>query len=192
MPPKAKFTRDEVIEAAVNIVGRDGAQALTARALAEELKSSPRPIFTVFNGMEEVWREVVIAAKTIYTQYVDEGLKQQIAFRGVGESYIRFAKERPKLFALLFMTEQSGGPDSRGVLSLIDENHEKILQSIVDGYAVDGATATSLYVHMWTYTHGIAVLIATKVCSFTDEEITEKLTQVFKSLYICYRTGQIK
>ena len=33
MPPKAKFTRDEIIEAALNIVKTDGIEALTSRAL---------------------------------------------------------------------------------------------------------------------------------------------------------------
>ena len=54
MPPKAKFTKEEIINAAFEITRRDGFDALTARSLAAELGSSPRPIFTVFSGMEEV------------------------------------------------------------------------------------------------------------------------------------------
>lgn len=33
MPPKAKFSKKEIIEAAVDIVKAEGSQALTARAL---------------------------------------------------------------------------------------------------------------------------------------------------------------
>lgn len=33
MPPKAKFTKAEIIEAALNIVRADGYEALTSRAL---------------------------------------------------------------------------------------------------------------------------------------------------------------
>ena len=33
MPPKAKFTKDEIIEAAVGIVREEGFSALTARVL---------------------------------------------------------------------------------------------------------------------------------------------------------------
>ena len=48
MPPKAKFTKAEIIEAALNIVRADGYEALTSRALGTYLGSSARPIFTVF------------------------------------------------------------------------------------------------------------------------------------------------
>ena len=48
MPPKAKFTREEIVEAAFSIVKADGFEALTSRALGTRLGSSARPIFTVF------------------------------------------------------------------------------------------------------------------------------------------------
>ena len=40
MPPKAKFTKAEIIEAALNIVRADGYEALTSRALGTYLGSS--------------------------------------------------------------------------------------------------------------------------------------------------------
>ena len=51
MPPKAKFTKKEIIEASMSIVQKDGFPALTARALGARLGSSARPIFTVFSSM---------------------------------------------------------------------------------------------------------------------------------------------
>ena len=47
MPPKAKFTKEEITEAALNIVQTNGFEALTARELGTRLGSSARPIFTV-------------------------------------------------------------------------------------------------------------------------------------------------
>ena len=63
MPPKAKFTKEEIIEAALNIVRTDGYEALTSRALGTYLGSSARPIFTVFKNMEEVQQAMIEAAK---------------------------------------------------------------------------------------------------------------------------------
>ena len=56
MPPKPKFERDEIIQAALTLVSRQGPEALTTRALSVELGSSARPIFTVFRraGMQMV------------------------------------------------------------------------------------------------------------------------------------------
>lgn len=62
MPPKPKFTREEITAAALRVVSRNGITALTAQALGQELGSSSRPIFTVFQNMEEVRQEARAAA----------------------------------------------------------------------------------------------------------------------------------
>jgi len=49
VPPKAKFTKEEIVATALAIVKEQGIEALTARSLAKELDSSARPIFTVFS-----------------------------------------------------------------------------------------------------------------------------------------------
>ena len=51
MPSKAKFTKEEIVKAALNIVRTDGFEALTSRALGIQLGSSARPIFTVFKNI---------------------------------------------------------------------------------------------------------------------------------------------
>lgn len=182
MPPKAKFSREEIIEAALAIVKEYGADTLTARALAEKLGSSARPIFTVFQSMEEVQEAVLASAKTLYKQYVERGLQENPAFKGVGTQYILFAVNEPKLFQLLFMTEQEGVPNLAGILPLIDESYAAILLSIEKEYGLDGTAAENLYRHLWIYTHGIAALCATKMCRFTGEEISTMMTEVFMSL----------
>lgn len=187
MPPKAKFTREEVISAAFGIVGEEGLDALTARSLGEKLGSSARPLFTLFGGMDEIRAEVVAKAKELYDGYISEGLKGTPAFKGVGTAYIRFAAERPKLFNLLFMREQTGKPTKDSVLGLIDRNEEIILQSVIDSYGFAREEAKLLYLHLWIYSHGIAVLLATKVCTFTANEISEMLTEVCTGLIKKFR-----
>lgn len=182
MPPKAKFTREQIVSAALKIVEHDGIDALTARALGQSLKSSARPIFTVFENMDEVRAAVVVAAKSVYAEYVDRGLSQTPAFKGVGTEYIRFAAEKPKLFRLLFMSERRADTNIDTVLGAIDDSAPEILQSVIDGYSLGRKEAERLYLHLWLYTHGIAVLIATGVCAFSDEEISDMLTSVFIGL----------
>lgn len=80
MAPRNKFTREEMIEAALRVVQKKGSSALTARAIADELGVSTQPIFTCFNTMEEAQKEVRIAAKKRYRSYVSEGLQAQIPF----------------------------------------------------------------------------------------------------------------
>ena len=182
MPPKAKFTRGEIIQVALNIVKEKGMESLSARTLGAQLGSSARPIFTVFQSMDEVQQEVLKAARNEYNQYTLKGLAQNPAFKGTGEQYIQFAKEEPKLFQLLFMSEHF---DTLTVDDRLkrDDYYTEIVLSIQTQYKVSENAAKKLYRHLWIYTHGIATLIATNVCVFTDEEISDMLTEVFIGIY---------
>ena len=184
MPPKAKFTREEIIAAALEITRKEGIEGVTARELGNVLNSSARPIFTVFTNMDEVISEVLKAARELYNEYIKEGMKETPAFKGVGMSYIKFAMREEKLFQLLFMREQEEVKDIDNVLAAIDENYEIILESVKDLYKLNDDEALGLYQNIWIYTHGIATLCATKVCNFTEDEVGRMLTEVFTGLLI--------
>ena len=96
--------------------------------------------------------------------------------------YILFAVDEPKLFQLLFMTEQPQSPKLSGILPLIEESYEEILLSIEKEYGFDRAFAQKLYYHLWIYTHGIATLCATQMCRFTEEEISGMMTEVCRGI----------
>lgn len=190
MPPKCKFTREEIIQTAFEMVRTDGLSELTARALGGRLGSSPKPIFSIFTSMEEVQEEVIGAAKKRYAEYVEKGLQETPAFRGVGTQYILFAIREPKLFQILFMKEQGEVLDVRHVLPVIDDNYDKILASLIDGYRIEEPVAERIYQHLWIYSHGIATLCATKMCRFTKEEIEQMMAEVFKGLLIQETKGE--
>ena len=101
MAPKFKFTRAEITDAALQVVRRNGIGALTARAIAQ-------PVFTCFSTMAEARGAVRSAAESIYDGYVEEGLRAEIPFYGFGMQYIRFAREEPELYRLLFLTHDAG------------------------------------------------------------------------------------
>lgn len=190
MPPKAKFSREEIIEAGIEIVREEGFGALTARALGIKLGSSARPVFTVFRNMEEVQQAVSNAARALYREYVQRGLAEHPAFKGVGTNYILFAMQEPKLFQLLFMTERDRIPDLNSVLPLIEESYEQILLSVQEGYGLDRDSAEKLYRHLWIYSHGIATLCATGICRFSGEEISSLMTEIFISLLKNEKAGK--
>ena len=145
MPPKAKFTKAQITEAAFGILREEGMENLTARALGAKLGSSACPIFTAFANMEEVQQSAIAAAKALYKEYVEKGLSETPAFKGVGMQYIQFAVHEPKLFRRLFMTEQTTVPDFDRVLPLIDQSYAEILASITENYGVTNTAAQRLY-----------------------------------------------
>lgn len=182
MPPKAKFTREEILQAAFETARAEGIDKITSRELGKRLGSSARPIFTVYENMDDLKQDVIGWARELYKQYVMDGLKKEPAFKGVGMAYIRFAIEEPLLFQLLFMNPQSSLTDVNSILPVIDASYEDILRSVQEPYGLNRETAERFYQHLWTYSHGIAAMCATKLCSYTMEEISLRMTEIFKGL----------
>jgi AcrR family transcriptional regulator len=177
-----KFTRAEIVAAAINLVRREGVAGLTARGLGAELGVSSRPIFTAFRNMEEVQKEMVLAARALNNGYVEKGLAEEIAFKGAGMQYLRFAREEPRLFELLFMTAGETTFALNDVLPAIDDNSDRIIASIQEPYRLSQEHAYRLYQALWILTHGIACLCATGVSRLTEEEAGVILTDVFVGL----------
>lgn len=182
MPPKPKFTREEITKVALKIVRKEGIEKLTARYLGEKLGSSSFPIFTVFKNMDELHEEVNKAAMSLYKKYVKKALKSDLPLKEISRQYILFAIKEPVLFQILFMSEKDKKISTENLLPIVDENYNAILLSVQNTYNLPESKASQLCLHLWIYTHGIATLCATKTCIFSSDEINIKLAEIFQAL----------
>lgn len=187
MPPKFKFTRDEITNAALNVTRKNGISGLTARALAAELGFSVKPIFGLFKNMEEVGQEVFIASDLLYQNYLREDMAKgkYSPYKASGMAYIRFAKEERELFKLLFMRDRSR--------EKIEENKEEIrplMQLIQQNLGISEDEAYLFHLEMWLYVHGIATMIATSYLDWDDEFISRVLTDAYMGLKYRYTEGK--
>ena len=187
MPPKFKFTRDEITNAALNVTRKNGISGLTARALAAELGCSVKPIFGLFKNMEEVGQEVFIASDLLYQNYLREDMAKgkYSPYKASGMAYIRFAKEERELFKLLFMRDRSR--------EKIEENQEEIrplMQLIQQNLGISEDEAYLFHLEMWLYVHGIATMIATSYLDWDDEFISRVLTDAYMGLKYRYTEGK--
>lgn len=182
MPQKPKFTREEIVDAALKIAADKGIRALTSRALGAELGSSARPIFTVFNSMEEVLAEVRKAAFARFNEYSERVGEDIPAFKRIGVQMILFANEQPKLYRLLFMSEQPEAKSFDDMFANLGDPAVQSIDFIQRDYSLSHDDAMQLFKHVWIYTYGLGVLIATGMCSFTADETQKMLTCEFTSM----------
>lgn len=184
MAPKNKFTRKEMVAAAVRVVQKRGAAALTAKSLAEELGTSTQPVFTCFGTMEALKAEVYVAAERPFDEYLTKGLKEKISFLGFGSQYIRFARKEPELYRLLFLIR----PDDvgSGAFAAMRHMQELVRPSLVEIYHISAQEADRYFRDLWLVVHSLATLIVTGDCPYSDREIGQILTgfsiSVFKAI----------
>lgn len=191
MPPKPKFTKEEIVAAALEMVKENGLDSLTSRELGSYLGSSARPIFTVFRNMEEVQQEVKAAAMQCLGTYAQKTMHYTPAFKQVGMQMILFAMEEPKLFQLLFMTENEEVKSFEDIFRNLGEMAQVCIDVIVEDYGLSPEEAKLLFEHVWVYTFGIGVLCATGACHFTEEEISKMMTQDFTALMMLIKSGSM-
>ena len=174
MPPKVKFTQEEIVNAALNVARAKGAQGVTTRDIAAELGVSTRPIFTYFKSMDEVHAEVRLAAQAVYDEYAAEGLRMPVPFHGFGIQYLRFAKREPELYRLLFLTQ---GPDGKsGAMAAMEHSQAQVRESLMRIYHMDALTADRYFRDLWLVVHSLATLIVTGACPYSDQELGAILT----------------
>lgn len=190
MPPKPKFTKEEVIAAALDIVAVKGIEGLTSRELGAALGSSARPIFTVFKNMDELYAEVRKAAMKRFDDYAKKAENFTPVFKQVGLQMILFAEEQPKLFRLLFMSENAEISSFEDVFSILGNTAVMCIDALCRDYGLDRENAMLLFMHSWIYTYGVGVLIASKVCSFTEKEVSDMLSQEFVGMLTLIRSGK--
>lgn len=97
MPPKFKFTKEEIIEAAIQLARKKGWNNLATRTLADELGSSARPIYSFFKSMDELEEQMVIRSVDLLYEHMCRDRTGDLWIdHGIG--YVMFAQEESNLF----------------------------------------------------------------------------------------------
>lgn len=189
MPPKAKYTREEIVQKAFEIARERGMEAVVARELGKALGTSSSPIFTAFKNMEELQQEVRKAALKEFESYVSDALNYTPAFKYVGMKMIEFAMKEPKLFQIVYMWEHDESESYSMLIGELGDTVEVCIEIMRREYALSRQEAELVFRQVWLHTFGICVLVAGRVCRLTPEEISEMLSLEFKGTLMLIKSG---
>lgn len=191
MPPRPKFTKEKVIETALDITRDSGIDAVTAKELGKRLHASASPLFTLFDSIDEIREGVRKMAMDMFTAKSMECTGYTPAFKQFGLYMIAFAKEEPELFKLLFMEKREA------IRSFLDFTPElcdcftTINSLLRKDYELTEEESWFLFNQMWIYTYGISTFCACGVCSFSDDDLNIMLGQQFMATMRLIKTGNV-
>lgn len=183
MPRSAYFSKDEIIEKALQIVREQGEEALSARSLSKVLNCSISPIFTVFKNMDEVNTCTMAAARKHFSDLVADVNEYDPAFKEFGLRLIRFAREEQNLFHYLFLRKNEA---SKGM----HPKAQECIQNICDTFGISLAQADTMIRQLWTFSCGLAMLSSKDVETYTDEVVGEMLSFQFMSSITFLKSGE--
>ena len=149
------LTSAGILETAVQMIEREGANALSLRAVASALGVKAPSLYRYFpqkEALEVAVVEEIMNAMLVRMQAASATADPEARFRGMVDAYLRFARERFQLYTFVV---QSGRPETYGsraakaVWNLLLE-----AASSVSGKPDDTAAAVAT----WSFLHGYATL----------------------------------
>lgn len=179
MPPKVKITKKDIIKTAVDLVRKNGVQAINARTIAATLNCSTQPVFSNFATMDELRNAVIDAADELCNEYMKREVESALypPYKANGMAYIRFAKEEKELFKLLYMRDRSMENNQQETNAGI-----KMTAVVHSNTGVDIDKAKLFHLEMWSYVHGIATMLATGYYDLDWVLISKMLTDAYQGL----------
>ena len=143
--------------------------------------------------MEELQQEVRAKALQEFESCISDALNYTPVFKHVGEKMIEFAAKEPKLFQLIYLQEHEESKRYMDyVMEELGETVEVCITVMQKDYALTYEDAKRLFAQIWMHTFAICVLVAGKVCHFTQDEISEMLSHEFQGALMLIKSGGFK
>ena len=183
MPTKIRISKDMILDAAFEIVRKDGMEKLSNRELASKLKCSIRPIYYQFENVEEMQKELYKKIEQYFYKFILDNMVEEIPkYKQVGINYIKFAKKEKKLFQTLFMNITDLTPDA--FVTKHGEDYKEIEKLIKISANIKEEDIKDFHTKMWIFCHGIATLVANDTIKLTDKQIQDLLSYEFQALML--------
>lgn len=175
---KTQVSKEMILQAALDMLIRDGYSAINIKTLSEEIGCSTQPLVWHFESMAGL-RKALAEHALCYANGKMRPCAQNgmDAFAGVGEAYINLAFDEPNLFKYLYMSGESefqaGGFD---VLVNADANAAMAGQ-IAEYLRIPKENVNRFFQNTMIYTHGLACFVASGVITATKEEVIKMVNQ---------------
>lgn len=186
MPRKPKFTREEVLYSAFEVARKQGLDAITAASVAANMGYTGSSLFTHFESMDEIRREVYLMTKKRAADFFCDSIDYFPAFKELGMRWIRFAKEEPNLYRMLF----AGNPFTHreDVFAEFGEVFAPIQKEVGMAFGLSDENARRLMSGCITQANGIALAIINGFGEeYTEERLCDELSNICIGMVLIFK-----
>lgn len=186
MPPKAKITRDMILDAAFEIARSEGAENINARTVSEKLKCSTQPVMYHFKKIEEIKKAVYQKADEYHSAYITD-INGHNPIKEIGLLYIQFAAVEKNLFRFLFQSNEFSG---KTISELIEaEELQPIITFLSQQADLNTEQAKSIFRSLFLIAHGYASMFANNEMAYNKNIISSDLDLIFNGAIYALRGG---
>ena len=184
MPAVRKVSKEQIIDAAVDVLRDDGFSAINVRSVAKKLGCSTQPIYFSFRNMEELKAALTERAIQMHTQRVRDSLRihegNDSRYSSYGMGFVKFAAEEKQLFRWFYLEGEQLGPYQNDVLT------SEVISVITEEFGYEEDVARRFHQDMVYFTYGLASLANTDHLHLTEAELREAFRREFRALIAIY------
>ena len=160
MSPRVQIPKEKILETALQLLIRDGYEAITIKAVAKELGTSTQPISWTFGNMENFRTALAEYALAYANQKMhSDSYDSMEAYGKVGTGYVDMAYDEPNLIRFLRLDEKRL-QGSGGLGGSFDEKAKADRRKAFAGqYGCTEEEAEKFMLNMMIYTQGLVSMI---------------------------------
>lgn len=186
MPRNPKFTREEVLDSAFEVARTQGLESVTAAKVAANMGYTGSSLFTHFESMDEIKREVHTMARAKARGFFEGSSDYFPAFKEFGMRWIRLAKNEPNLYRMIF----AGNPLTpvEDVFAEFSEICVPICKEVEKAFEISEDDARKLMTSCITHANGMALAIINGFGEdYTEERIGEDLSNMCIGMVLLFK-----
>jgi AcrR family transcriptional regulator len=159
--------REKILDAALDVFAKEGAEGLTMRALADAIEYSPPVIYAHFRDKDAIIQELCYRQlRTLAQLFANFAALEPVErLRRIGYVYADFAIDHPSHFRFLFLTAHDLSPDDEELAKNDPERNAYafLKQTVKDGLAAgvfrpEYTDADEIAQICWGSAHGFVAL----------------------------------
>ena len=172
MPSSPKIKKEDMLQAALKLVAKNGYAALNIKAVAKELGCSTAPISWQFGGMDGLREELIsYVEQYVENMYYSQSNNEFTTFEQRGKGTIDLALENPNLFHFLYTGQRSQLLSTGFEFQTNDQDTFNMFQKMAEMLGITPKQVMDFAMTMMVYTQGIGTLIASGIVKDTKENM---------------------
>ncbi|MFF2090735.1 TetR/AcrR family transcriptional regulator [Paenibacillus sp. NPDC058174] len=182
MPPKATITKEQILQAAFEIVRVQGLEYLTARSIAQKLNCSTQPVYRIYANMDEVKDHVYeMAVDLMRDQIFSYQDEQNSPALNMAIGFLHFAKQERHMFQFVYLSGYKSFDLNQEVfigetLSMKPMLHSKRFR------AVDESKQRNIFIKISIYLIGIGTMIHSGTLKMDFHEAVEMVRDMYEAI----------
>lgn len=185
MARKTQISKDVILQAALDMLIRDGYSTINIKTLSKEIGCSTQPLVWHFENMEGLRRALADYALSYANKKMDPSGNDGVnAFSQVGQAYIKMALYEPYLFQFVFLNGSGCYPMGNSEMLIKDEDNAQLIKKIANEFQITEKEAGQYFQDTLIYTHGLATFVATGIMRLSEKEMMILINQASNNFLI--------